>query len=265
MRKTLEVMALLAAGLLFTNKEVKAEELIKNKPKVEININYKTESDQESVDYQISESTIHTRNGIYTDSTRDSNVPELTLDEENQVKNIISDIQNQNINSYQDLITASQNLSENQKLLLSSIHSHLLYMFNSDMKLSHNGLGTCRQITTQSERYLNDLEIKSHSVSGISDNGIGHAYVISKIENGSAIVDSYNILTTNTKNIEKTLQAYQKYNSMTTFQHLFFEDTEFKYRLITKDGKNFLDFIEYDETSEPLKNVLIEDIVPQLI
>ena len=214
-KKTLAALLLLGTTLFSplnaTAEEIKPKPTIErtleqkaSKPKVEINVNYKTESKQELIDYQISGSTIHTINGVYVDSTRDSNVPELTLGEENQVKNIISDIQNQNINSYQDLITASQNLSENQKILLSSIRSNLLYIFNSDMDLSrsevvsqeeffHNsqnslisgnkiGLGTCTQITTQDQRYLNDLGIKSRAVSGISHNGIGHVYVISKIE-----------------------------------------------------------------------------------
>ncbi len=295
-RKTLATLLLLGATLFnplkATAEEIKPKPVIErtleqkaSKPKVEINVNYQTGSKQERIDYQTSKSTIHTRNGIYVHSTRDSNVPELTLDEENQVKKIIKDIQNQNINSSQDLITASQNLSENQKLLLSSIRIRLFYRFNYDIDLAHNevisqeesfdisqnslisnkkiGLGACGQITTHIERDLNELGIKSHAVATKDDNGIGHTYVISKIENGTAIIDEKDILMANTKNIEKTLGAYQKYKGMTVFQHLFFEDALFKYKLITKDGKNFLDFIEYDESSEPLKNILLEDLAPQ--
>ncbi len=287
MRKTLEILALSALLLFPFNKgtNVIAED-IKPKQAIELTVNYGTQSKQKPVDSSASKSAIYLdSNGVYLDSIRDANVPELTLNEENQVKDIISDIQNQNINSYQDLITASQNLSESQKLLLSSITSHLLYGFNYDIDLLHseigsqddffdslqdslvsgdqNSLGTCGHIATHVERFLNNLGIKSAAVSGFSENGIRHVYGVSKIENKTAIVDSYNILIIDTKNIKKSLQAYQKHIGTTALEHLFFEDTEFQYRLLTNDGENFLDFIEYDESSNPLKNSLIQDFKPE--
>ena len=122
-----------------------------------------------------------------------------------------------------------------------------------------NGLGVCKHLSTHLEQLANDFGIKAATVSGISKNGRGHAYNILKLQDGTAIIDYGNILTTNTKNIEKTLQTYQKNNGTSVFQHLFFEDSKFKYEFLTKDGKHFLDLVEYDKSSEPLKVELLSD------
>jgi len=227
--------------------ELKADESIK-KPTIELILNCGIESQEKPADY----STTRTNYGI-TDIPDDS--------------------------SYQDLITRATSLSEHDKLILASEISTLLALYSYDTNLEQNEVisqdnffynlqnslpvGVCRHIATHIERFLNDIGIKSAAVSGISGNGIGHVYDISKIENGTAIIDYNRILITNTKNIEKTLQAYQKDLGITTFRHLFFEDAEFEYRLITNDGRNFLDFIEYDESSNPLKNSLIQNFKPQ--
>ena len=213
-----------------------------SKPKIEINFNYKIESEQKGADYS-----------------------------ELSTTNLTCPINIINISSYQELITQSTSLLEREKLILASKISSLLgYDLNlQDIEVMSQDdffynlqnflpVGVCRHIATHAERYLNDIGIKSAAVSGKS-NRVGHVYDISKIENGTAIIDYNIIFIVDTKNIEKTLEAYQKYKRNTTFQHLFFEDAEFKYRLITKDGKNFLDFIEYDESQEPLKNALIQD------
>jgi len=183
---------------------------------------------------------------------------------------------NTNISSYQKLILQAKNLSEEEKLIQASKIS-----FSSGWDLSlenievmpqneffynlQNSLpvGVCKQIATHTERFLNDVRIKTAAVTGVSKNGVGHVYDISKTEDGTTIIDYSKILKTNTKNIEKTLELYQKLNKKTAFQHLFFEDAKFKYRLITEDGRNFIDFIKYDESSESLKNSLIYNLSQQ--
>ncbi len=212
---------------------------------------------------------------------RSPNIPPIEI---TPVDAIMDRIQDKNITSYQEFIDASENLSEDQKFVLASAIAYSLNLFNYDMNLidsellsqedffsklqdslstgEDNPLGVCKHIATHTEKTLNDLEIRSSAVSGLDSNG-GHAYVVSKTENGSAVVNACYILTINTNNIEKTLQAYQKFNGVATFQHLFFEDDEFQYRLITKDAENFLNFIEYDESSEPLRSSLIDDAEPQ--
>lgn len=261
------IFAFLLGGNLAEAEEIKQKPAIErtleqktSRPKVEINFNYKTESEQKPLDYSASKTSFYSIEGT-------------------PVEKIIDNIGNNDINSYQELLDESQNLSESQKLTLASAIGNLLNTFNYDSNLqnievmsqddffynlqNYLPVGVCKHLATHIERFLNDIGIKSAAVSGISGNGIGHVYDISKIENGMAIVDSYNILKTNTKNIEKTIEAYQKDKGITTFEHLFFEDAEFKYRLITKDGRKFLDFIEYNESSEPLKKALIDQVDPK--
>ncbi len=236
-----------------------------SRPKIEFSVNYKTESEQKAVDYSTSKTLFYSIG-------------------ETSVKDTIDNIKNDNINSYQKLLDESKNLSESQKLVLASVIGGLIGSYSYDINLLNNEvmsqedffeslqdslsylkkpLGTCGHLATHIERFLNDLGIKSATVTGLSGSEIGHAYDISKIEGGTAILDYSNILIANTKNIEKTLDAYQKNNGVIAFQHLFFEDTEFKYRLITKDGRNLLDFVNYNESSEELKNSLINHIKPQ--
>ncbi len=190
--------------------------------------------------------------------------------------NLTCPIDISNISSYKDLIEQSPFLSENEKLILASKMSSLS-VYDSDLMRAEimsqddfvynlqNSLpvGVCRHIAANTARTLNDMEIKAAAVSGIAGSGGGHMYTILKTEDGNAVVDYGSLLITNTKNIEKTLQIYQKNAGSTAFQHLFFEGPEFKYKLITKDGRDFLDFIDYDESSEPLKNALIDDINPR--
>ena len=283
------ISAFLLGGSLAGAEEIKPKPAIErtlekkvSKPKIDVIFNYKTESEQKVIDYSIPR-TMLWRSSVYP-FWRESNVPELSQTEKQEIKEIMKDIKDQDINSYQELLEAGTNLSsENQKLDLASTLSAFLNWKNyilsdekvppqedffqtiQDSLISNNEtpIADCSGISTFTERYLNDLGIKSAAVSGISGTGVSHAYVISKTENGTAIIDYGTILMADTKNIEKTLGAYQKHNGQTTFRHLFFEDAEFKYRLITKDGKHFLDFVQYDESSKPLKNVLVEDFVPQ--
>ena len=277
MRKTLASLVLYGMSL-FNPLNAITEEI---KPELELIVNYETETSQSPIDYSTSiNAYFPTWNleGTPTGGSLWSN-SSLTNDEEIQIETLMSDIQNNNITSYQEFLEASQNLSENQQLVLASAIGNLLNRFNYDINLifnevksqedffsqlqdslindEDNSIGTCGHFATHLERFLNDVGVRAAAVTGISDNGVGHAYDIAKIENGTAIVDSYNILTTDTKNIEKTLQAYQKYTGVATLQHLFFEDAEFEYRLITQEGKHLLDFVEYDESSVPLKNSLI--------
>ncbi len=178
------------------------------------------------------------------------------------------------ISSYQELVSQAKNLSEKEKLIEASKMSSSSvwadvgsakvmpqdYFFYSLQNPQDSlSVGNCRHIATHTERFLNDVGIKSAAVTGINENGIDHAYVISKTKKGTAIIDYSDILTADTKNIEKILESYQEYRGTKTFEHLFFENSKFKYKLVTEDGRNFLDFIGYDESSEPLKNSLIHN------
>jgi hypothetical protein len=87
--------------------------------------------------------------------------------------------------------------------------------------------------------------------------GVLHAANILKTGEGLTIIDSYNIQTSKTKNVEKVLEVQQKINGLFQFDHSFFEGNEFKYSFITKDGRNLLNFLGYDESLNPLKESLI--------
>lgn len=284
----------LLGGSLFNGNQARAQDL-KQKPaveqtleekvksEIEINLNYKAETNRGSVDYL--ESVITGYSLGSGNLWRSSNIPELTLAEENQVEDIMNDVKDRNINSYQELVEEGRKLTESQQLVLASSMGYTLDKYNHDTILlfksilpqdvsfskwqdslasgNQNGIGVCSHINTYLEIYLNDIGVRSATVSVAARNKTTHYCVISKTQDGTAIIDYGNILITDTKNIERTLEVYQEDKGITVFQHLFFEDAGFKYRLITKDGEHFLVFVGYDPSSELLKDMLVNDIVLQ--
>ncbi len=196
------------------------------------------------------------------------------------VENIMKDIKYKKIDSYQNLIERTDTLSENQKLALLGATGDILGKFtytpskdkvasqniffdnlqDSLRTSNQNPLGECNHIHSHLEILANDISIKAAAVTGAINKKENHMYNLIKLKNRSAIVDYGNVFVSDTQNIDKTLEAYQKYRGVTVFKHLFYKDTEFKYKLITKDGRHFLDFIEYNETSEPMKDLLIYDV-----
>jgi len=281
------IFGMILTALLFGEKKAKAEDSF-SKPKLEERILNKKNKKQNIdliFDYSIKKfpsEVSSLESYTYFDRKeefllRTSNSPKINNFEKNQIESILSNIKNKNISSYSEFINQIENFSENQKLvLLSSIGglSNELYEksnkkvdsqedFFSKLqtylnKGEKNGLGVCRHISSNLEQLANDARIRTSAVSGASS-GNGHVYTIMKGKNGTAVIDYGTIFLTDTKNIEKTLDAYQKDKGTTVFDHTFFENNKFKYRLITKEGKNFLDFIDYDETSDSLKNLLLHD------
>jgi hypothetical protein len=189
---------------------------------------------------------------------------------------IVSKIQSGEIDSYSSLLENAGSLTDNQKIVLLSLFADQLYLYdytaNSEKEVSsqeaffqtlqdalnwkHGSIGLCRHISTNIEKLANDMGLRAAALTG-SYFDAGHAYDIIKTENGTSIVDSYQIFSSSSKNIEKIIESYQKEIGAIMFQHLFFEDSKFKYELIPKDGKNFLDFTNYDPSLNELKNSLI--------
>jgi len=268
------------AGDYFSEPEQKLEQRVSERElnrKKDINVifNYYTENEQKPANYLTSQTTVYqsTGNLRYT-----PNILNINNNEISGVENIIKDIKNRNINSYSDFIGRDKNLSEPQKLLLLSAIGNLsgrLYERSKDKVNSQddlffkwqdylvsgivNPIGECDHIHSGIEGLANDIGIKAAAVSGAA-RGEGHIYTIAKTKEGSAIIDYGELFITDTKNIERFLEACQKDRGMTKVKHDFFENAEFKYRFITDDGRNLLDFLGYDETSEPLKNLLIYDV-----
>ena len=119
------------------------------------------------------------------------------------------------------------------------------------------GIGVCWQIHTHVEKYLNDVGVTAAAV-GEQD----HVFALAKTKNGLALINYGNVISTG-NNVEKILEIYQQGEGKTIFQYPFFKNSKFKYQFITKDGRRFLDFAEFDKSSNPLANLLIRDLQPE--
>jgi hypothetical protein len=275
MKKSLLASVLLPLCLL--GKPAIAEEQ-KPEPKISISVDYSAGIQEEEGATGQESYAYFSRYSDYLYTS--SNAPELTPSEKIQIEDVIEDVKYGNIDSYSELVKSSKSFSENQKEILLAALANSLYEGSYDPSLPINEvlsqdtffeklqnylatgndsyLGVCRHIASHIEQLSNDLGLRANAVTGRYLGGVGHVYVIVKRENGTGIVDGSFITLSNTKNIEKMLEIYQKDKDATVFEHLFFEDSKLKYRLVTKDGKKFLDFIEFDESLNTLKNSLTE-------
>lgn len=271
MKKSLA--ALLLVPFLMLGKPAAAQETAKKQP-IEITVTYEAGNQKNAIIYGQS-SYFYSQGALY--NMGKNPLFNLTDSEKKGIAGIISGIEFNSIDSYKSLVESSKNLSGNQKLALLASISDLLYNGTYDHDLPNHevysqdvffrdlqnfldteedqNLGVCRHIATHIERLARDLGLTAASVTGY--NGAGHAYDIIKTEDGkTAIVDGGNIIEADTKNIEKILESYQRNNNSIIFDHYFFEDSKLKYHLLTENGKNFLDFIGYDETINSLKDTL---------
>lgn len=244
-----------------------AEQTLEEKAGINITVNAeKTIGSENNFSSNVSQNIISNYNNIfYSNYKTDA-----------EIQNIIDNVGSM---SYDSFLSSISSLNVNQKLSLLSAISDSLYNHDYNLDLIYNpvlsqeeffkdfqnslegisrDLGVCRQISVHIERLANDLGLRAAAVNGLSSNGIGHAYDVIKTENGIAIVNGYQILYTNTNNVEDVLSLYQKMKGYTVLQHLFFEDSKFKYQLITKTGKDYLDFIGYDESLRTLEHALFE-------
>lgn len=276
MKKGLKSLLLAGAfSALLANSAIAEEP--KQPPKIEIIVNSKLRINQEPIQFLDSWAYF---DPSYNQLSTGLGIP-ITPEDTTIVENVLIDVKQNNITSYSGLINSAQSLSEIQKLVLFSAIGGGLVLGSYDHSYPDNSvfppdtfflgwqnylqtgnpnlLGVCRHLACHIERLADDLGMTAGVVTG-THSGFGHAYTPIKLENGTAIVDYNSILIVPTKNIEKVLDIYQKNVNSIAFRHLFFDETQFKYRLITKDGRNFLDFTGYDESSKTLKNSLIRDI-----
>ncbi|HTY44187.1 MAG TPA: hypothetical protein VMC80_03015 [Patescibacteria group bacterium] len=264
--------------LFLLGKPVFAQEAEPEKEKIEINFNYKTENNA-SVPIDYPESWVQFSEGVIE---RPNIPPEFTSAELNQITDELRDIKSGKINSYEEFIDSSENFSENQKLVMLTAISNSSYTWGYDYSQEYSNLskgaffnkwkdflnskedssGVCEQFSSNLEQVANDLGVRTSAVTVIDKIDDGHAVDVSKTENGNSIIDLWKITFLDTKNVEKALEAYQKYAGTLSFQHLFFEDNQLKYRLITKDGKNFLDFIGYNPSVNSLEGALFNTLTP---
>jgi len=208
---------------------------------------------------------------------RSTNNPYLTDTEEEDLQRLICNIRENKTDSYSDFLNISSSFSEDKKTVLLSLIGDILYFQGHNTEYSGNSQqsnelfgtlqlflqnpqnkyskGRCNHFASSLESISNDLGIPTAAVTGIKNQR--HAFNVLNFEKEARIIDGEMILTANTKNIEKILELYQRENGNLTFEHSFFEDSKFEYRLITQDGKNFLNFIDYDESLNSLKKNLI--------
>lgn len=202
------------------------------------------------------------------------------------VQDIIGDIKNNTIDSYVALVGRGNSLLDNQKFALLASVGEILgrysYDYSSDtdyslrsqyemfIKLqdslltgSQNSLGVCRHIHSHIEGLANDIGMRAATPTVMStswrmgDRGDGHAITIAKTPEGTALIDYDTIITTDTGNVEELLGAYQKIQGGIELEHQFYENSDFKYRFITRDGRRILDFLGYDESLSRMKDLMI--------
>ncbi|MCX6746559.1 MAG: hypothetical protein NTU63_00290 [Candidatus Pacearchaeota archaeon] len=281
------LLATAALSAFLLGRPVRAEEIQKPKSeqKISIVVDYSTGTQEEGAKGQNSWAYFDRDfNYLY----RYNNLPELNVSEKTQVQDMIEDVKYGDIDSYQDLVESSKSFSENQKVVLLAALANSLYEGSYDDTSpinevfpqktffeqlqnylatgGYSPLGVCRHIASHIEQLSNDLGLRANAVTGRYFEGTGHVYVILKREDGSGIIDGAYITISDTKNIEKMLEIYQKDKDSTVFEHFFFEDSKLKYRLVTKDGKNILDFMGCDESLNTLKKSLTdrEDFNPRI-
>jgi hypothetical protein len=199
----------------------------------------------------------------------------LTSKETNEINNIIQKIRHKNISSYYQLFQETANFSEIQKLVLATDFTSALAYYGysslnwkgtrtrdeifSAIRDAFSGkdtdFGVCAQIAGVAEKYLNDNKIRSATV-GVT----GHAINISRIQNGTAIINYEDLFLSDSKNIEKALLNYQKDSGNLTLEYRLFENGKFKYKFLSEDGKRTLNFIGYDGSLKSFKENLLGSV-----
>lgn len=251
---------LILANLLNGNikaEEKKLEQKVLDFLKPEINFKLNFDSKLKDEDYSVSYALLDNS----SDGTKDhyyllrepSNMPFLTDEEVIQIENALLKIKEKDIkdiNSYEDIIK-NFNLSENAKITLMAAIGNMRYREYSIPDY------TCTNIAYDTEKNLGSMGFNASSVLIRVPLGL-HAINLIKTKEGTVALNEIKILMTKTKNIEKTLDAFKKSENTTSFQHIFFKNNEFMYKLIPEEGRRFLNFIDYDSSSKPSRNALLE-------
>ena len=287
-------IGILTAYFFYAGKAVAQTSQYTNDSSFEIELNYRTATELDALISRGSMIYIDRVDGIIWNwetpdafgFTMNPPVWESSPAELMPLQNIIGDIKNNSIDSYGALVGRADSLSDNQKLALLAATGEILgrysYDYGSDTDYSmlsqdemfirlqdslvtgnQNPLGVCRQIHSHIEALANDIGTEAATVSAMStswrgaDRGDGHAITIARTPESMALIDYDTIMMTDTKNVEELLGAYQKIQGGIELEHQFYENNEFKYRFITKDGRKFLDFLGYNESLSRMKDFML--------
>ncbi len=218
--------------------------------------------------YNDSDHTIYNSDRLLIDPSRTSTVSQS-----------LSNVQNGITRSqYEFTSEANENLSEKEKLAVLAATSASMYLkaydklkynaktstsegFDSLQKSSRgerNSFGVCDQISNYIAKTGTDMGLDIKSVSS-NEEYSSHAYDIAKLSDGGiAIVNSNNVFLSG-KNVKDALASYQKFLKTVAFENLFMNEKDVpEYKIITRDGKNFLNFIGYDPSTEKMKSLVLD-------
>ena len=262
----------------YTKEKKKKKNIFKNfltNLKFEFELNYSHKDKLKDVNYE--KERIFFQNTPTTDLSVFNNSLNITDAEISQIKNIFNYTKSNEVNSYGDFCREGKKLNENQKIIFLSSTSSMLDTFNYSLEnfntrtssqdvffetlqksLSENRcipLGKCTHIATHTEKLGEDIGIKIDTI--CSNN---HAYNIAKTENGFVIINYGKITRTKNYNLENLLTAYQKKESQTTFLYYFYDKEKIKHRIVTENGKNFLEAVDYDFSRRPIEKNLINKL-----
>jgi len=247
-----------------------------NIPSININLDF-------TIPQTTNSETIQTYTGYdFSDSSlnyflKDSQQNPITEEEISELENLLTETKENEIHYYHEFLNRAEDFSEEQKLaLIAAVSNQTLgYGYNPELtnidifsqeeyfsklrdilKGSNSDLGTCFQISRYAENLADDLGIESAVINGSRPAG-SHAFVISDLEKGISINDYYFTLIGYTKNVEDLLKKYKEIKGSPKFEHTFVDDGKFVYKLLTSEGKEFLDVMDYDISSEETRQRLL--------
>jgi hypothetical protein len=218
------------------------------------NVNKKIEYFQPTFRKEGGQFVIRTKGNFETDSNSinySSEKPILSSLENEQIINIEKQIYNKEGISLLNFEELTKDFSDKQKTVLLGDLMSFLYGYSLDYVYD------CRHISKDIEKLSEKVGLESSVVSGVNQEKINHSFILSKTEDGLSLLDQKYLLETDSKNVEKVLEAYQKEQGIIPFRHSFWENGNLKYSFLTKDGKRFLDFLEYDNSlNSSLENLI---------
>ncbi len=271
MKKTSRLAKILAVGAVFgaslfagsalaqdINEQTKPE----TQPRIELNIDYFMPNTQ-------SDSGKYSLIGIENFSS----------DDWTAVSNFKQNVRNGTISSYSQMINNLKQLPEQEQRAIVMDISNMFYSENYDMKSIYdkhsqdeffrhlqedlNGnpesFGVCTGISLAEARTEEDLGNPSSVMSTINGENVNHAIDVTKVDEGIEILDGYQGILSDTKNVEEAIRQYQinVLDSVLLQSSFFGTDGKLKYILTTPEGRQVIDMLGYDPTTRTLDNKLL--------
>ncbi len=261
----------LLLSLLFPLTKTKAENsktLEEKIPYTSINLEYLYKTNPLNIEYN-----------FINQDLKPQNTPlfQISQDQISEIELIKDKIKKIEIPSYKDLLKESENLSTNQYFILSSQLMNLA----DEMAHRNNTKSYSQEEFFQMllSNILNPYSVQGAKCGGISnfiaqfleDNNIpaavinttkleeGHYNVIGKGEKGITIIGENNIFVTDTNNTKKALEKYQSEKDIPMFEYTFYNKEKLRYVLLTRQGENYLKFIDHDPSLKTLEEKLTKD------